>query len=190
MSSWWWNIVAVPRSRRVVILLVETTTHSWAKEQKPAKKLDSKNSWNWWIINCGFNDLTNFECKEHAMTGNGSYVNMLKLTWKNSWNHIKLIFLAGFSLLESLCYIAAADDNAATAAATATTVYCVTVVVYVHGAKFLLLRSRESGRSASTKLHHTALWLCSTPALHWHYIPTISSDFTNLLPFCLRCLHL
>ena len=172
MSSWWWNIVAVPRSRRVVILPVETTTHSWAKEQKPAKKLDSKNSWNWWIINCGFNDLTNFECKEHAMTGNGSYVNMLKLTWKNSWNHIKLIFLAGFSLLESLCYIAAADDNAATAAATATTVYCVTVVVYVHGAKFLLLRSRESGRSTNTKLHHTALWLCSTPALHWHYVHT------------------
>ena len=29
---------------------------------------------------CGFNDLTNFECKEHAMTGNGSYVYMLKLT--------------------------------------------------------------------------------------------------------------
>ena len=103
-------------------------------------------------------------------------------------SHQVNFFLAGFSFLESLCYIAAADDNdAATAsAATATTVYCVTVVVYVHGAKFLLLRSRESGRSTNTKLHYVLLLHCTDTT----YIPTISSDFTNLLPFCLRCLHL
>ena len=27
-------------------------------------------------------------------------IDMLKLAWKNSWNHIKLTFLAGFSLLD------------------------------------------------------------------------------------------
>ena len=32
--------------------------------------------------NC--NSLTNFEYEAHAMTGNGSYMNFLKLTWKNS----------------------------------------------------------------------------------------------------------
>ena len=30
------------------------------------------------------NSLTNFEYEPHAMTGNGNYVNLLKLGWKNS----------------------------------------------------------------------------------------------------------
>ena len=29
--------------------------------------------------NCDFNDLTNFECKENAMSGNESYVHALYL---------------------------------------------------------------------------------------------------------------
>ena len=29
-------------------------------------------------------DLTNFEYEAHAMTGNGSFLNMLELAWKNS----------------------------------------------------------------------------------------------------------
>ena len=32
------------------------------------------------------NDLTNFECKAQA-TGNGRYVNLHNLTWKNWWKH-------------------------------------------------------------------------------------------------------
>ena len=35
------------------------------------------------------NDLTNFEGEAQAMTGNGNYVNMLKLACKNSLNEIK-----------------------------------------------------------------------------------------------------
>ena len=30
------------------------------------------------------NSLTNFEYEPHAMTGNGNYVNLQKLGWKNS----------------------------------------------------------------------------------------------------------
>ena len=33
--------------------------------------------------------LTNFESDVHAMTGNGNQVNLLKIAWQNSWNHIK-----------------------------------------------------------------------------------------------------
>ena len=36
--------------------------------------------------------MTNFEYEAHAVTGNGSYVNLLKLAWKNSLNHIKLTY--------------------------------------------------------------------------------------------------
>ena len=35
------------------------------------------------------NDLTNFEGEAQAMTGNGNYVNMLKLACKNLLNKIK-----------------------------------------------------------------------------------------------------
>ena len=38
---------------------------------------------------------------DDPMTGNGSHVNLLKLSYKNSWNQGKL-FLAGFSHLELL----------------------------------------------------------------------------------------
>ena len=62
-----------------------TTTqppHSRANFQKPAKvkvekfvKLTDHT--------CACNNLTNFECEAQA-TGNGSYVNLQKLAWKNS----------------------------------------------------------------------------------------------------------
>jgi hypothetical protein len=39
--------------------------------------------------NYACNDLTNFEGEAQAMTGNGSYLNMLKLACKNSLNKIK-----------------------------------------------------------------------------------------------------
>ena len=48
------------------------------------------------MAHCDFNDLTNFECKEKAMSGNRSYVYSLTLTWKNSWNRIKLTFFGEF----------------------------------------------------------------------------------------------
>ena len=35
-------------------------------------------------------DLTNYECKADPMTGNGSYVNMLKRAWKNSYKVEKI----------------------------------------------------------------------------------------------------
>jgi len=37
---------------------------------------------DWLFYAC--NDLTSFEYEAHAMTGNGSYVNLLKLASKNS----------------------------------------------------------------------------------------------------------
>ena len=53
---------------------------------------------------CACNDLTGFEYVEDAMTVNGSYVNLLKLAWKNSWNHIKWItFSVSFSCMKPLC---------------------------------------------------------------------------------------
>ena len=58
------------------------TPHSWAKRQKPAKNYIKK------IVkltdhSCACNDLTSFEYVENAMTGNRSYVNLLKFSWKN-----------------------------------------------------------------------------------------------------------
>ena len=35
------------------------------------------------------NSLTNFYYEAHAITGNGNLVNLMKLAWINSWNHIK-----------------------------------------------------------------------------------------------------
>ena len=53
---------------------------------------------------CACNDLTNFEYVVHVMTGNGCYVNLQKLAWKNSWNHFWVnLFSTDFSLLEPLC---------------------------------------------------------------------------------------
>ena len=36
-----------------------------------------------------FSSLTNFGYEVHTMTGNGNYVNLLKLVLKNSWNHFR-----------------------------------------------------------------------------------------------------
>ena len=36
---------------------------------------------------CACNNLTNFQCEAKAINGNGSNMNMLKLAYKNSWNH-------------------------------------------------------------------------------------------------------
>ena len=53
--------------------------HSCPKPKKPAKNYIGK-----FVKLTGytkaFNSLINFEYKEHAITGNGSYVNMIKLT--------------------------------------------------------------------------------------------------------------
>ena len=38
------------------------------------------------------NSLTNIEYETLTNTGNGNYGNLLKLPWKNSWNHIKLTY--------------------------------------------------------------------------------------------------
>jgi hypothetical protein len=56
--------------------------HNWTKFQKIASKrfkIFMKLSDNTFACK----DLTNFECKAQA-TGNGSYVNLQKLAWKNS----------------------------------------------------------------------------------------------------------
>ena len=44
-----------------------------------------------WTYAC--NSFTNFEYQDHAMTGNGSYVNLPKLAWKS---HRVNLFSAGF----------------------------------------------------------------------------------------------
>ena len=51
---------------------------------------------------CACKNLTNFECEAQA-TGNGSYVNLQKLAWKNSW----LIFggFQPFGTTVSLCTV-------------------------------------------------------------------------------------
>ena len=90
--------------------------HSWVILQKPAKneiqkfvKLTDR------TYAC--NDLTNFEGEPQVLTGNGSYVNMLKLACKNSLNKIKLMyFSAGFSQWESLWGAASGWSRAARAA--------------------------------------------------------------------------
>ena len=41
---------------------------------------------------CVCNDLTSFEYEVQGMTGNGSYLKMQKLAWRNSWNHFKLTY--------------------------------------------------------------------------------------------------
>ena len=60
---------------------VQAVLHSWVILEKPAKneiqkfvKLTDRN--------CACNGLTNFKCEVQA-TGNGSYVNLQKLQWKN-----------------------------------------------------------------------------------------------------------
>ena len=57
--------------------------------------------------NCACNDLTNFEYEAQAMTGNGSYVNMMKrnLLSKHVKSHQVNLFLADFSYLELLCKV-------------------------------------------------------------------------------------
>ena len=45
-----------------------------------------------------YNSLTNFECKGHAMTGNGNYVNLAIFLEK-----IVILFSADFSNFELLC---------------------------------------------------------------------------------------
>jgi uncharacterized protein YbbK (DUF523 family) len=53
--------------------------HNWANFQKPAKHLIGK------IVKmtdptCACNSLTNYKYEGHTMTGNGSYVNLLKVS--------------------------------------------------------------------------------------------------------------
>ena len=80
-------------------------SHSWTKSQNPVKNLIQK------FVKptdhtCACNDLTSFEYEVHTMTGNGSYVNLKKLAWQNSWNHIKWItFSASFSHMKPLCAV-------------------------------------------------------------------------------------
>ena len=56
------------------------------------------------------NSLTNFKFEVHAMTGNGSYVNFLKLAMKNK-SHQMTLFLADFSHLEPLCATTAVSSD-------------------------------------------------------------------------------
>ena len=60
--------------------------HNWANLQKPAKHLIGKFV-KMTDRTCACNSLTNFEYEGHTMTGNGNYVNLLKVSWKNLWNH-------------------------------------------------------------------------------------------------------
>ena len=41
---------------------------------------------------CACNNLTSSEYDVHGMTGNGSYLIIQKLAWKNLWNHFKLTY--------------------------------------------------------------------------------------------------
>ena len=54
-----------------------------------------------------------FEYEVYAMAENGNQVNLIKLAWKNLWNHTKEIYLfrEGFSYLEPLCMVAAAAHS-------------------------------------------------------------------------------
>ena len=65
-------------------------TQSWAKLKKNAKK-GFKKFVKLLDHTCVCNDFTNFECEGQA-TGNGSYVNLQKLAWKNSWKSLWLNF--------------------------------------------------------------------------------------------------
>ena len=62
--------------------IAQALPHSWAKLQKPAKNEIQK------FVKLmdhtrACNDLTSFECEAQA-PGNGSYVSLQKLAWKNS----------------------------------------------------------------------------------------------------------
>ena len=62
--------------------------HSCAKSQKPAKNCAKK------IVKLtdhtyACSSLTNFLYDMNPISGNGNYVNLLKLAWKNSWNKFK-----------------------------------------------------------------------------------------------------
>ena len=59
-----------------------------------------KNSWNWLINQWSYYVLKQFEYEVHTMTGNGSYDYLLKLAWKNLWNHIKWTY---FWLVLDIC---------------------------------------------------------------------------------------
>ena len=62
------------------------TVGSYCK--KPAKN-EIQKFVKWTDRTNAYYDLTNFEGEAQAMTGNGSYLNMLKLACKNSLNKIK-----------------------------------------------------------------------------------------------------
>lgn len=49
------------------------------------------------------NSLTCFEFKLNAMTGNGNYVNLLQLVWKNSWIHLKWAYFWRVLALWNYC---------------------------------------------------------------------------------------
>ena len=55
----------------------------------PPKIRLKKNSWNCLIILLSCSSLTNFEYEVNEITGNGNDLNLLKLFWKNAWNHFR-----------------------------------------------------------------------------------------------------
>ena len=44
-------------------------------------------------LTCPRNSLTNFEFEAHVITGNGSYVNLLKLEFSNMWKSFMCSFI-------------------------------------------------------------------------------------------------
>ena len=59
---------------------------------------------------CASNDLTNFKCKAQAMTGNGNFGIMLRLSPKKLVKTLWLnLFSASFSSLELVCAAAMAE---------------------------------------------------------------------------------
>ena len=77
----------------VVIQLAQLSarTHTVVPNYKNPPKIKSWKFVKLTDHTCACNDLTSFVC-ELQPTKNGSYVNLQKLTWKNSWNHIWWIF--------------------------------------------------------------------------------------------------
>ena len=62
--------------------------HTWAKCQKLAINLIQKIRETDWFYSC-LQQFDKFLIRGVSMTGNGNNVNLLKLAWKNSWNHVK-----------------------------------------------------------------------------------------------------
>ena len=74
----------------------------------PNVKTPPINTWNCLII-C--NNLTNSEYEAYSITGNGNYVNQLKFSFQNSWNHNKWFFFVEIGYLEPQCPRLEAVEN-------------------------------------------------------------------------------